>query len=91
MNKRRLNKLYDLVEKIRHECCEKHVLEVWNGTCCYDSGDEKIEFCPFILILQEVSRLYRREYVHLAILIIYILGGINYEFCMCCICPYERT
>ena len=47
MNKRRLNKLYDLVEEIRHECCEKYVLEVWNGTCCYDSGDEKIEFCPF--------------------------------------------
>ena len=47
MNKRRLNKLYDLVEDVRHECCEKYVLEVWNGTCCYDSGDEKIEFCPF--------------------------------------------
>ena len=23
------------------------MLEVWNGTCCYDSGDEKIEICPF--------------------------------------------
>lgn len=47
MNKKRLNKLYDLVEEIRHECCEKHVLQGWNGACCYDSGNDKIEYCPF--------------------------------------------
>lgn len=47
MDKRKLNKLYDLVEKIRHECCEKYVLRCWNGACCYDSGNDKVEYCPF--------------------------------------------
>lgn len=47
MDKRRLNKLYDLVEEIRHECCEKYVLQGAYGTCCYDSGNDEIECCPF--------------------------------------------
>lgn len=47
MDKRKLNKLYDLVEEIRRECCEKYVLQGAYGTCCYDSGNDKIEFCPF--------------------------------------------
>lgn len=47
MDKRKLSKLYDLVEEIRHECCEKYVLQGAYGTCCYDSGNDKIECCPF--------------------------------------------
>lgn len=47
MDKRRLNKLCDLAEEIRHECCDKYVLQGWNGACCYDSGNDKVEYCPF--------------------------------------------
>lgn len=47
MNKQKLNKLYELAEQLKHECCEKYTLQDWQGACCYDSGEDKVEFCPF--------------------------------------------
>lgn len=46
MNKQKLNKLYELAEQLKHECCDKYTLQDGQGSCCYDSGKDKIEFCP---------------------------------------------
>lgn len=47
MNKQRLNKLYELAEQLKHECCDKYTLLGCIGSCCYDSGKDKVEYCPF--------------------------------------------
>lgn len=47
MNKQRLNKLYELAEQLKHECCDKYTLLGCMGSCCYDSGEDKVEYCPF--------------------------------------------
>jgi hypothetical protein len=47
MNKQRLNKLYELAKQLKHECCDKYTLMDCMGSCCYDSGEDKVEYCPF--------------------------------------------
>ena len=46
MNRQRLNKMYELAEQLKHECCDKYRLQGGQGECCYDSGKDKVEFCP---------------------------------------------
>lgn len=47
MNKQKLNKLYAMTEQLRDEYCKKFALQDREGTCCYDDGSNKVEFCPF--------------------------------------------
>ena len=47
MNKQRLNKLYELAEKLRNEYCEKFVSQDDNGSCYYNDESNKVDFCPF--------------------------------------------
>lgn len=47
MNKQKLNELYTITEQLRGEYCEKFALQDKEGTCYYDNGSNKVEFCPF--------------------------------------------
>ena len=47
MNKQRLNKLHESAEQLKHECCDKYTLQGCMGSCCYDNGKDKTEYCPF--------------------------------------------
>ena len=46
MNKRQVEKLYNMVKEIKCQCCDKYPLQVSYGACCYDTGGETM-YCPF--------------------------------------------
>ena len=46
MTTRELNKLLDLVIKLREDLCSKYTLMDGPGSCCYNDGSHPTEYCP---------------------------------------------
>ena len=46
MTTRELNKLLDLVIKLREDLCARYTLSDGPGNCCYNDGSHPTEYCP---------------------------------------------